>query len=216
MTVPGASTASAPSGPPSAETPCSRPPGRPRDTRASHAITEAALRQLADVGYANLSMESVAGEAGVSRATVYRRFRDKADLVTAAIAANGGGDLPDTPSADPKGDLVSYLEEFDERFAESCLEVLGALVGAREEPHALSLHRDRVISPRNAYARSLLEEAQRRGELSPQADLELALQMVAGSVFYRRVSGADSSPGWAKRAVHAIWESMGPLSSRRP
>ena len=65
-----------------------RPPGRPRDERATRAITEAALRQLAEHGYARISMESIASEAGVARATVYRRYRDKADLITAAIAAN--------------------------------------------------------------------------------------------------------------------------------
>ena len=64
--------------------------GRPRDERVTRAITEAALRQLLDEGYARLSMESVASEAGVARATVYRRFKDKADLVTAAIAGYAG------------------------------------------------------------------------------------------------------------------------------
>ena len=71
-----------------AESPVRRKPGRPRDQRVSSAITAAAVRQLADLGYANVSMESVATEAGVARATIYRRYRDKADLITAAIAAN--------------------------------------------------------------------------------------------------------------------------------
>ena len=71
--------------------------GRPRDERVTRAITEAALRQLLDEGYARLSMESVASEAGVSRATIYRRFKDKADLVTAAIA---GSDRLEAATAD--------------------------------------------------------------------------------------------------------------------
>ena len=75
------------------EGPGTRDPGRPRDQRASSAITDAALRQLADVGYARVSMESVAIEAGVARATIYRRYRDKADLITAAIAANSSTHL---------------------------------------------------------------------------------------------------------------------------
>ena len=53
-----------------------RGPGRPRDERATSAITDAAVRQLNVLGYANVSMESVAAEAGVARATVYRRYRD--------------------------------------------------------------------------------------------------------------------------------------------
>ena len=75
-----------------------RGPGRPRDQRASTAITEAALRQLNELGYAKVSMESVAGEAGVARATIYRRYRDKADLITAAIASNSSTHLGPAPS----------------------------------------------------------------------------------------------------------------------
>ena len=169
--------------------------GRPRDQRASSAITEAALRQLGDVGYARVSMESVASEAGVARATIYRRYRDKADLITAAIAGNNSTHLAPGPSADPRGDLIVYLTEFDERFAESCLEVVGTLIGAREDPAALALHRQRVVGPRMGYLRSLLVTAVERGQLRADADLDLALQMLTGSVFARRVAGRAVGAG---------------------
>jgi AcrR family transcriptional regulator len=182
-----------------------RLPGRPRDERATRAITEAALRQLAECGYAAVSMESIAIEAGVARATVYRRFRDKADLITTAIAANGGGQFPQEPSDDPQADLISYLEEFDRRFGEDCVEVIGTLLGSRQESEALSLHRQRVIAPRIAYVRRLLTRAQELGRLSPDIDVDLAIEMLAGSVFARRVNGTASAPDWARRAVGMIW-----------
>ncbi len=184
-----------------------RPPGRPRDERATQAITEAALRQLAEIGYARLSMESVAAEAGVARATVYRRFKDKADLITAAIAGNPGGQFPSDPSSDPRADLVVYLEAFDERFAESCVEVVGTLLGCREARDALDLHREQVVAPRTGYVRSLLVRAQELGELSSDADVDLAVQMLTGSVLARRVTGSDSRPGWARRAVDIVFGS---------
>ena len=186
-----------------------RGPGRPRDEQASSAITEAALRQLNEVGYAGVSMESVAKEAGVARATIYRRYHDKADLITAAVAGNDSTHLTRGPSADPRGDLVFYLAEFDDRFAESCLEVVGTLIGAREDPAALALHRQRVVTPRMAYLRSLLVTAVERGQLRTDADLDLALQMLTGSVFARRVAGQPSVPGWAERAVDTVWTGMG-------
>jgi AcrR family transcriptional regulator len=108
----------------------------------------AALRQLHELGYAKVSMESVACEAGVARATIYRRYRDKADLITAAIADNSTSHLVDRPSDDPRADLVAYLDEFDQRFAEGCLEVVGTLIGVRQDPGALALHRQRVVGPR--------------------------------------------------------------------
>jgi AcrR family transcriptional regulator len=183
-----------------------RSPGRPRDERATRAITEAALRQLAEVGYARMSMESIASEAGVARATVYRRFRDKADLITQAIAANAGGQFSHEPSDDPRADLIAHLEEFDERFGEACVEVMGTLLGSREEQGALALHRQRVVAPRTAYARRLLTRAQELGQLSTDIDVDLAVEMLAGSVFARRVNGIPSSPQWAKRSVDMIWK----------
>ena len=186
-----------------------RGPGRPRDERASSAITDAALRQLSELGYAKVSMDSVAGEAGVARATIYRRYRDKADLITAAIAANSATHLASGPCADPRSGLVDYLVEFDQRFAEGCLEVLGTLIGSREDPGALALHRRRVVEPRTTYVRSLLEQARDSGQLRGDADLDLALEMLVGSVFSRRVAGRASTPGWAERAVDTVWRGMG-------
>ncbi len=188
----------------------SRRPGRPRDERVSSAITAAALRQLEQHGYANVSMESVASEAGVARATIYRRYRDKADLITAAIAGNSTLHLSKGVSDDPRSDLIAYLREFDQRFAEGCLEVVGTLIGMREEPWALDLHRQRVVAPRMEYKKALLVRAQELGQLRRDADLDLALQMLTGSVFARRVAGQTSEDGWAERAVDAIWVGMGP------
>ena len=190
---------------PAGPIPANRPPGRPRDERATVAITEAALRQLAEHGYARVSMESIASEAGVARATVYRRFKDKADLITVAIADNPGGHFPEQASTDPRADLIEYLDAFDDRFGESCVEVVGTLLGAREERAALALHRQRVIEPRTGYVRSLLVRAQDLGQLAPDTDVDLVVQMLTGSVLARRVSGTESPPDWARRAVDMIW-----------
>jgi AcrR family transcriptional regulator len=193
-----------------------RGPGRPRDERASSAITDAALRQLAELGFAKVSMESVASEAGVARATIYRRYRDKADLITAAISGNSSTHLVPGPSDDPRADLIAYLEAFDQRFAEGCLEVVGTLIGWREEPGALDLHRQRVVGPRLAYLRSLLEQARSLGQLRDGADIELAMQMLVGSVFARRVAGTASDAGWATRAADTIWAGMGTIQTTSP
>lgn len=183
-------------------------PGRPRDERVSQAIVAAALRQLDELGYGRLSMESVASEAGVSRATLYRRYRDKADLVTAAVASTCG-ELPPVSDDDPLGDLVTFLDEFDARLAEPCLEVIGCLLGAHEEPHAMALHRQRVVGPRTAYARALLLRAKETGWLAEDTDVDLALQLLAGAVFARRVSGVPAGGGWARQAVDTLCRGIG-------
>ncbi len=172
--------------------------GRPRDERATAAIAAAALRQLDELGYSRMSMESVAAEAGVGRATVYRRFHDKADLVTAAIASRPEPAVGDGGTLEA---LVAFLDRFDARLAEHCLEVIGCLLAAREEPQAMALHRDRVVQPRMQVVRALLERARDDGLLRDDADLDLVLQMLAGAVFARRIAGLPYEPSWARRAV---------------
>jgi AcrR family transcriptional regulator len=187
-----------------------RAPGRPRDSRATEAITEAALRQLTELGYGRLSMESVACEAGVARATVYRRYRDKADLVTAAVAERAAQTRKPEPSGDPRSDLAQFLTDFGNRFNQSCIEVLGCLLGDRDDPRAIALHRERVIAPQRSYALSLLEHARRLGQLRPDADLDLALDMLAGVVVLRAIHGMTSDPDWVEPALDAVWTAMGP------
>jgi AcrR family transcriptional regulator len=162
-----------------------------------------------EVGYGRLSMESVAEEAGVARATVYRRYRNKADLVTAAIAEYEAADPSPEPSDDPRNDLLRFLADFDNRFTRSCVEVLGSLLANHEDPRSLALHRERVIALRRAYVRSLLERARDLGQLDPEVDLDLALEMLVGVVIARAVGGMPSLPGWAQRALELIWSTVG-------
>lgn len=195
--------------------------GRPRDKRASLAIAAAARRQLAEVGYANMSMESVAAEACVSRATIYRRYNDKADLVTSAVAGEvstsdalspstpramatvNGGSI-DTAIGDPLADLVTFLGEFDARIAESCLEIIGSLLGARADPSAMALHRERVIGPKKAAVVAMVARAKDARLLREDADPGLLTEMLVGAVFARRISGMPAERGWARRAVETV------------
>ena len=64
-----------------------RKPGRPRDPSADRAILQAALKLLTDQGYAGMSVERVASEAGVGKTTIYRRYASKEELAAAAVGA---------------------------------------------------------------------------------------------------------------------------------
>jgi AcrR family transcriptional regulator len=179
-----------------------RRPGRPRDEQATRAILSAAVHQLVVVGFGRVSMDSVAAEAGVSRATVYRRFRGKADLITAAVEW-AGADTGPLPSPDPRTDLVAYLTDFDARFAESALEVVGGLLGLRDEPRAMELHRRRVVGPRTGYVRALLQQGHDEGRLP--GDVELLVQLLTGAVLARRLMGVPPDEQWAEAAVAVVW-----------
>ena len=81
--------------------------GRPRDPSRDGVIRAAILRLLADVGYGALTMDAVASEAGVGKATIYRRWRTKQDLVVDTIS-----DLNRAEAAPPDtGSVESDLRE---------------------------------------------------------------------------------------------------------
>ncbi len=85
--------------------------GRPRDPSRDGVIRAAILRLLADVGYGALTMDAVASEAGVGKATIYRRWRTKQDLVVDTISElnRAEAEAPDTGSLE--GDLRSMMHQ---------------------------------------------------------------------------------------------------------
>ena len=85
--------------------------GRPRDPSRDGVIRAAILRLLADVGYGALTMDAVASEAGVGKATIYRRWRTKQDLVVDTISDLSRAEAapPDTGSVE--GDLREMMHQ---------------------------------------------------------------------------------------------------------
>ena len=123
--------------------------GRPRSPEADKAILQAAIDVLHSEGYARMSMESVAEAAGVGKTTVYRRYKDKDDLVTAALERMTP--VPEPPdSGDTRADLLVLLQRF-QRSKEKVedLRLMGTLWSEEERnPELMRLFRDRVIRPR--------------------------------------------------------------------
>src|SRR4051794_41353084 len=83
--------------------------GRPRDPSRDGVIRAAILRLLADVGYGALTMDAVAAEAGVGKATIYRRWRTKQDLVVDTIAQLNREEASAPDSRSLEGDLPLML-----------------------------------------------------------------------------------------------------------
>jgi AcrR family transcriptional regulator len=93
--------------------------GRPRDARADRAILEATLELIVELGVHGFRTEDVAARAGVGKGAIYRRYRSKDELVTAAVAALVGEEIavPDTGST--RGDLLALMRQAVELFGGS-------------------------------------------------------------------------------------------------
>ncbi len=171
-------------------------PGRPRSTEADAAIHSAVLDLLADVGYDALTIEAVAERAGVAKSTVYRRYPGKPDLIIATLTwmneneSPGTGPLPDTGSLE--GDVVAMLQALRDRFAsEAKSRIIPAIAGATARDPDLAAAHAAFIAQRRAHGRSLLERAVDRGELSPHTDLEVLVDLLSATVYYRSFVSRD-------------------------
>ncbi|MBS1848329.1 MAG: TetR/AcrR family transcriptional regulator [Actinobacteria bacterium] len=158
--------------------------GRPRDPAADAAILAAVYDVIAEVGFAGFTVEAVAARAGVGKATIYRRWPSREDLLVAAaeqVMAETGG--VDTGSI--RNDLVSWFwDKYRRKDASPAPRILGqVLAEARSNPELSNLLRRFHTSRRKALA-SMLDRAEARGEIG-DVDVDLLLDMVSGTLLQR-------------------------------
>jgi AcrR family transcriptional regulator len=164
-----------------------RPVGRPRDARADRAILQATLELIAERGVHEFRTEDVAAQAGVGKGAIYRRYRSKDELVTAAVSAlvSEGIAVPDTGST--RDDLLALMREAVRLYRGSLASrLMPNLIGAMaQKPELARAVRERFLAGRRSALTEVLRRGIERGELHPELDLELALDVLGGPLFYR-------------------------------
>ncbi len=186
-----------------------RPPGRPRSRDADREIVAATLRLLCSDGYDRTSIEAVAAEAHVTRATVYRRYPTKADMVTAAVCTLAGDYTPDG-CLDARTAVTSLLRAFQENVGpnDGISMVASLYLQRHEHPEMLGSFRERVILPCRQRMAAVLELARDRGELRADVEPEAVVEMLIGSYLYRTFAGLEIPADWAERTVAAVWPGL--------
>ncbi|WP_113703041.1 TetR/AcrR family transcriptional regulator [Nonomuraea lactucae] len=160
-----------------------RPPGRPRSRDADEAILAAALELLIESGAGATSIERVAQRAGVTRATVYRRFPDKTALLVEAIESmhtdHDPGALDWAGVEHMLADWAGYLSLPQGR------RMLRRLYGAVDDhPELLEAYRNAHGRRRAAAVRATLERARADGLLPRDSDLDVVQQILNGAVLH--------------------------------
>jgi AcrR family transcriptional regulator len=144
-------------------------------------------------GFADLTIEYVAAEAGVGKATVYRWWPTKAELVADAFASSVTQKLcfPDTGSA--RRDLSQQMYQLVKILRSRRGHILSAIIGAGQSDAVLMCaFRDRFIKPRRAEAYATLRRGIVRGELPANLDLDLMLDALYGPIYMRFLVRHDS------------------------
>lgn len=193
-------------------------PGRPRDEGIDARVLAATREQLAEVGYDGLHVATVAAAAGTTRQAVYRRWEDKADLATAAVAAMEEA-APRRVTGDHLVDLVAELEAFRRGISRPHgVSLVGTMLSSSTDHGLVERFRERLVAPRRARVTAILERARSEHLIDADADLEVAVTMLTGSWYARELAGAPEPARWARRTAMLIWRALGgdPGADRSP
>jgi AcrR family transcriptional regulator len=181
-------------------------PGRHRSQAADDAILSATLDLLSDRGYGGFTVSAVIEKAGVSSATLYRRWPTKQELVAAAVASIAP-QAPATNTGTLCGDLAAFIAHYCQSITarrEDIADGLGHEV--KHNPELAAALREKFLLPRLEELDGILGRAVARGELDGRTQADVALSLVVGPVYHRAfVLGRPLTPGFIREATeHAL------------
>jgi AcrR family transcriptional regulator len=182
-----------------------RRPGRPRDARADAAIRRAAIEVLADKGPGGFTVDEVAARAGCGKATIYRRWPSRANLLLDTAHSMGlEPERVDTGSV--RDDLVRLISQLASKLRDTPAGRImpGVIAEASVNPEMRQVL-SAFIRDRRERPREVVERAIARGELAPDTDVELVLDMIGAVPFYRElVSGQPLDECDVRRVVDVV------------
>ena len=164
-------------------------PGRRRNHARDPEILQAALDVLAETGYDGMTIDLVAARARAGKATLYRRWPSKPDLVLDAVACMKSNDidlaaLPDTGTL--RGDLIAMIKPPTIRDGERKMKVMAGIVSMlARNPELAETARLALVEPRAAANRILFQRAIDRGEIPADVDMDLLCTIGPSMVAYR-------------------------------
>ncbi len=186
--------------------------GRPRSIRAHDQVLEAAIRLFCEQGIDATSMDAIAAESGVSKATIYKHWAGKDALCLEVMArAHRLDERPELESADTRTNLAMLLAHPTSKRRSKVQERLMPHLmayGARH-PAFAKAWRMRVMEPPRAQLTELLKKAVEAGELAPDLDFDLASALLIGPIIYRfflASVGAPAPRDMPQRVVEAFWK----------
>ena len=193
-------------------------PGRPRSEEAHDAILRAAIALIRQVGYDAVTMDGIAAEAGVGKATVYRRWKAKEALVAEAIQAIVRAvPVPDTGTT--AGDLLALLHVALAMYRDPATgPLLSGLVAAMARSERIAdVVRTGFGGAWRDAVRRMLRRGIARGDLPADVDVELAIDLLSAPAFYRYLfTGAPVDEALMRDVVAVVLRGLAPPGPHTP
>lgn len=196
-----------------------RPPaaGRPRSERSRRAVLDAAATLLSKRGYADITIEGIAAEAGVSKTTIYRWWSTKASIYIDLYAELAAKVAPPADTGDFAKDLSLLIRGAFKLYRETAAGVALAGIVAEAQSNATvsKIVRNEFAPSRRDVILAMLERGARRGDIPPDVDLGLVSEIIAGAVWYNLLVGSgDLSDNHAIRLMDRIVRGISPAAKR--
>ena len=182
-----------------------RRPGRPRSEQAEHAIIEATLDLFAEEGFEGVCVEAVAARAGVGKATIYRRFPNKEELLLAAFGSLKSP-FPEPQGVSVRADLLAMVKTMcadrsDPRKARRYALLLGE---GEKYPRLMARYKEEVVEPRREAMREVIRRGVRTGELRPDTDVDIAMLTLTGACMAQDQPARNLNDEFATRLVDGL------------
>ena len=180
--------------------PTKRPGGR--SARVAASVHASVLALLAAQGYQALSVPDVAKRAGVHETSIYRRWRNKAGLVSDVIIRNASEHVPAADTGAFSSDIVALLRKVVARLATPLGNAVSQLV-ASQDPD-LGRLRHAYWESRLTVVAEIVERAKSRGELPRSVEPRLVNEMFSGPIMLRLTSGKQVSARYIHELVRRV------------
>jgi AcrR family transcriptional regulator len=167
--------------------PDKRAPGRPRSARSEQAIVDAVLGMIADGdAIEKITIESIAARAGVGKATIYRRWPNRDELIIDSVASVKLP-VPEVAGESLRADLITLVSQIGRPNEQARNgQVMNCLLPQIARNPELHTWYQKVIEPRRDVTRGVLRRGVERGELKQDLDVEVALLMLSAPMILQR------------------------------
>lgn len=169
------------------------------------AILDATTQLLVEGGFGRLSVDAVAARAGVGKATIYRRWRSKPDLLRAALARFEDA-VPAVDTGALRTDLREFLRSSVEEFVDSpAARLMPQLAAEAQHDPALRDLLHAYATVRRGVIRDILDRARRRGDLRDDLDTDVVVDMLMAPIFIRKlITGAPIEASATDAAIDML------------